>query len=81
METLLDISILHHIGDAFAPDNLSALQDHLHSSAAFLAQRVEDPNVLGKMQQSWQNFVKTGQIWALLIGLFIGYLFKSFTSY
>ncbi len=81
METLVDSSILHQISDIFSLDNISVLQDHLQSSASFLAQKVEDPNVMGKMQQAWQNFVKSGQVWALLIGLFFGYLFKSFTSY
>lgn len=29
----------------------------------------------------WNNFVRSGQIWALLIGLTLGYLFKSITSF
>lgn len=29
----------------------------------------------------WNNFVKTGQIWALIIGVTLGYLFKSITSF
>jgi hypothetical protein len=41
----------------------------------------KEVDVLAQVQESWQHFVKTGQIWALLIGLFLGYLFKSFTSY
>lgn len=45
-----------------------------------IAQYVRDPNVLGQMQSAWKNFVKSGQIWALLIGLFVGYTFRSMTS-
>jgi hypothetical protein len=48
---------------------------------SFLAQNITDPNVLGQMQSSWQHFVKTGQIWALLIGLVIGYMIRNLTSY
>jgi hypothetical protein len=81
METLVDSSILHQISGIFSLDNISVVQDHLQSSTSFIAQKVEDPNIMGKIQQSWQNFVKSGQVWALLIGLFFGYLFKSFTSY
>ena len=46
-----------------------------------LAQHVNDPNVLGQMQHSWNHFVKTGQIWALLIGLIVGYMIRNLTSY
>ncbi|NJR62716.1 MAG: hypothetical protein HC769_30335 [Cyanobacteria bacterium CRU_2_1] len=27
------------------------------------------------------NFIKSGQVWALLIGMVLGYLFRSLTSY
>jgi hypothetical protein len=37
-------------------------------------------DVVGDMSKGWNNFVKTGQIWALLIGLTLGYLFRSVTS-
>ena len=46
-----------------------------------LAQIIKDPDVLGQMQQAWNNFVQTGQVWALLIGLIMGYIFRSLTSY
>ncbi|MGK7937840.1 MAG: hypothetical protein AB4206_18910 [Xenococcaceae cyanobacterium] len=49
--------------------------------ATILAQTIEDPDVLGQMQDAWNNFIETGQVWALLIGVFFGYLFKSLTSY
>lgn len=46
-----------------------------------LAQTIEDPDVLGQMEAAFNNFVETGQVWALLIGLVLGYMFKSFTAY
>ncbi|MEL6462865.1 MAG: hypothetical protein AAFQ91_32385 [Cyanobacteria bacterium J06621_15] len=46
-----------------------------------LAQTVNDPDLLGQLQKAWNNFVETGQIWALLIGLVIGYLIRNLTSY
>jgi hypothetical protein len=33
------------------------------------------------MQDIWHNFIESGQVWALVIGSFFGYMFKSFTSY
>ncbi len=55
---------------------------HLPSDlTSVLAQVIEDPDILGDMQAAWQNFIESGQVWALIIGLFIGYVFKGFTSY
>ncbi len=58
------------------------IYNHSFSSlVTILAQMIEDPDVLGQMQDAWNNFIETGQVWALLIGVFFGYLFKSLTSY
>ncbi|MBW4560348.1 MAG: hypothetical protein KME32_04165 [Mojavia pulchra JT2-VF2] len=61
-------------------DSISEAFWHLPVTST-LAQTVTDPNVIGQMQHSWNHFVKTGQIWALLIGLVIGYMIRSLTSY
>lgn len=37
-------------------------------------------DILGDLQKGWSNFIETGQIWALLIGVIIGYFFKSITN-
>jgi hypothetical protein len=34
-------------------------------------------DVAGDFSRGWNNFVKTGQIWALMIGVAVGYLFRS----
>lgn len=46
-----------------------------------LAQTFDDVDILGNMQDAWNNFITSGQVWALLIGVFFGYLFKSLTGY
>jgi hypothetical protein len=56
-------------------------QDHWLSLTIFLAKRIEDIDIIADMQQAWHHFVKSGQIWAVLIGTFFGYVFRSFTSY
>ncbi len=48
---------------------------------SFFAQMIEDPDVIGQMTEAWQNFVETGQIWAMLIGIVLGYIFASFTKF
>lgn len=46
-----------------------------------IAQNVTDPDLLGQMQKAFSNFVQSGQVWALLIGLVVGYLIRNITSY
>lgn len=46
-----------------------------------LAQQVTDPDLLGNFQKAFNNFIQTGQAWALLIGLIVGYMIRGFTSY
>ncbi|MDJ0842606.1 hypothetical protein [Crocosphaera sp.] len=45
-----------------------------------LAQKIEDPQIIEKMQKSWRNFIESGQVWALGIGFVLGYIFRTFTS-
>jgi len=61
--------------------NLEMTSIELPRYGTLLAQNIEDPDVLGQMQTAWNNFIESGQFWALLIGLVVGYLFRSFTSY
>lgn len=43
-------------------------------------QAVREVDVLGQMQQGWNNFVESGQVWALVIGVVVGYMFRFFTG-
>ncbi len=54
-------------------------QSPIHST--LIAQEINDPNVVGQMQHNFEHFVQTGQIWALLIGLVIGWMLRNLTSY
>lgn len=55
---------------------------HFQVDWLFFAQDVSNtPDILANIQNAWGNFVKTGQIWAMLIGIFFGYLFRSMTSF
>jgi hypothetical protein len=42
---------------------------------------IEKVDIIGDMKSAWDNFIESGQVWALLIGLFIGYGFRSMTSF
>lgn len=53
---------------------------HIMSHTTILAQQIEDPDIIGQMQDAWFNFIDSGQAWALGIGVFFGYTFKGFTG-
>ena len=54
--------------------------NYLLPASSLLAQQIEDPDILGQIQDAWWNFIDSGQVWALLIGMFFGYVFKGFTG-
>ena len=62
-------------------DLISQLNWQLPVNLTALAQTITDPNVMGQMQKAWSHFIQTGQVWALLIGLVIGYMIRNLTSY
>gem|GEM_PF-518281 len=60
---------------------MTQLIGHLPLNWTTLAQHITDPNVLGQLQNAFNHFVQTGQVWALLIGLCIGYMIRNLTNY
>ncbi len=60
---------------------MSQLLWHLPVNWTALAQTITDPDLMGQMQKAWNHFIQTGQVWALLIGLVIGYIIRNLTSY
>ncbi|WP_210437092.1 hypothetical protein [Oxynema aestuarii] len=59
---------------------LSVLNGSHFPDASVLAQQVNDPDILGRIQRTWMTFVKTGQIWAFIIGAILGYVFRGITG-
>ena len=49
-------------------------------SQPILAQQFEETNLGKQVQDSWTNFVESGQIWALCVGFLFGYMFRTFTG-
>ncbi|NES85004.1 MAG: hypothetical protein F6K10_28320 [Moorea sp. SIO2B7] len=60
---------------------MDVLLSQIPGFGTILAQTIRDPDVLGQMEAAFKNFIESGQVWALLIGLFLGYTFRGFTSY
>ncbi|NJN20302.1 MAG: hypothetical protein HC812_02705 [Leptolyngbya sp. RL_3_1] len=47
---------------------------------AVLAQQF-DQDILGDLGGAFKTFIDSGQVWALIIGIIIGYLFRGMTTY
>jgi hypothetical protein len=66
--------------------NLIPLQDGSVVSStnlwgdAFVIAQFKD-NLFNDFQGAWDNFIQTGQAWALLIGVVVGYVIRSITSF
>ena len=45
-----------------------------------LAQDFSDVDIIADITKAFGNFIASGQVWALVIGLIIGYFLKSITK-
>jgi hypothetical protein len=70
----IDVSTLNFSGFDVSNLNLS----HFHLDWQPLAQFKQD--VTKDLAGGWNGFIKSGQVWALMIGVTVGYLFKSVTG-
>lgn len=53
---------------------------HLMPQVTGLAQSIQT-DLGANVEAAWNTFIESGQVWALLIGFFMGYIFRSLTSY
>lgn len=63
--------------DSVSHFQLADLHSYIHMD--LVAQQFNQ-DVMGDLAKGWNNFVKSGQIWALMIGAVVGYLFRSITN-
>jgi hypothetical protein len=76
----MDIGLIQNIHLTGFQDIL-ALSDFSHSlisGSIWIAQIKDD--LFNNMGVSWNNFIQSGQVWALCIGFVLGYLFRGITS-
>ncbi|NJN48789.1 MAG: hypothetical protein HC805_02035 [Alkalinema sp. RL_2_19] len=48
---------------------------------SLVATQFKETNISADFAKWWNNVVKTGQVWAFLLGAIFGYLAKTFTTY
>ncbi|MGD2183684.1 hypothetical protein [Lusitaniella coriacea] len=65
----------HYIAEI--PSLVASWHIQIPLEGSLLAQNVTDPDVIGQMQRAFKNFIESGQVWALIIGLVVGYGFRS----
>lgn len=61
--------------------SVPALLGQLPAGWTVLAQEVSNQDMWGQVVRAWNHFVSTGQIWALLIGIAVGYAFRGISRY
>jgi hypothetical protein len=54
---------------------------HSGSETILFIAQTTSTDLFSNVQQAWNNFVQSGQIWALIGGFVLGYLFRSITAY
>ena len=59
----------------FKPE-LTGTLFHRPMPQTIIAQTVKDPDVMGQMGKYLTNFYESGQLWALLVGMVLGYVFR-----
>ena len=40
-----------------------------------------DADILGNLGDAWNNFIDSGQVWALLFGIVLGYMIRNLTAF
>lgn len=78
------IYLIHHlpawVAAFHASPDLWQSAFHVHVDLSLLAQQF-DTDVFSGARNAFNNFVESGQVWALLVGLILGYLIRGFTTY
>lgn len=65
---------------SIAPDLHAGFQHSLDTVQTLLAQQFDTDPFRGT-RTAFNNFVRTGQAWALLIGFVLGYIVRGLTTY
>ncbi len=53
---------------------------HLYLRQIVLAQQI-DNDLETNVKEAFNNFIESGQVWAFILGIIIGYLLRKFTTY
>ncbi len=74
------IGISHSLG-LIQWDHIQLGQGLMPDDWVTIATKFKDTDLSGDVGGWWDKTVKSGQVWAFLLGAIFGYLFKTFTTY
>lgn len=75
----LSPSVINLDGSFSIDSSLNIADLHQYINMDLLAQQFKQ-DVAGDLGRGWNNFIKSGQVWALMIGVVVGYFFRSITN-
>lgn len=79
MKTAFDIPTARF--ETYLPASGMGSGHNLTVTTTVLAKIDQNVDIMFQMEKSFRHFIDSGQVWALLIGFFIGYALRSFTAY
>lgn len=65
----------------YFPGPLAAGQLAVQETPALVLAQFDDVDILRDMVNLWNTFIESGQVWALIIGLVVGYFLRGLTTY
>ncbi|MDJ0704719.1 MAG: hypothetical protein QNJ46_15655 [Leptolyngbyaceae cyanobacterium MO_188.B28] len=84
--SLETVSSASEMGENTTPISIDSVtawapaSNHKQIESMIIAQYF-DQDILGDLGNGWSKFVESGQVWALLIGIVLGYLIRGITTY
>ena len=70
-----------HLPHGDLQDSVQQLNQHHHWTLMQSGDGQFDTDTGKQFRKAWNHFVKTGQVWALMFGVVLGYLIKQFTTF
>jgi len=80
LSLLINVPFHLPLGISGGQESLGLINSIAATDWLFLAQQVQDAKVLDTIQASFNNFLQSGQAWAMLFGVVLGYVFRVFTG-
>ena len=76
MKTISPVPLNQTLNQTEFTPELRGTLFHRPMPQTIIAQQVSDPDVMGQMGEYLTNFYETGQLWALLIGMVLGFVVR-----
>ena len=79
--SLVQDATTYLVGASHFIDALQVVHSHLPLDQLAFMDKPLEVDLGGDVQKAFNQFVRTGQVWAFLVGLVLGYIIRTFTSF